>query len=1118
MTAGHAVPGVFQEIVDLPRLQRIFERFSRATGFTTALFSYPDQQIIFTTDWRDICTKFHRANPDAATHCLSSNRRLTGALQQQALNICPCENGLVDGATPVIVRGVHVASLATGQVFLAPPDEAVFRAQAERFGFDTEAYLAAMRDVPVVTEAQLRDALAFLSEMAAYIAEMALMNLEQQELAARQRVQEAQARATNDQLTALLNAMPDLLFEIDAEGRFLAVHTNDASRLYRTPEEFLGKTVQEVLPASIAIDVVAALARAANEGVVRNVEYALCMPGGTCWFEMAISRCDAAGQRFLAISRDITARMQTEQALRESRAQIDYLIDNTHDFILQVDMQGTYLFANKAAERFTGYRLDEVLGLNIATIIAPEYHALVFDRLRKREREEEVVERPYEIEILHRDGHRVWVELATTCIYDTAGRPVAVQGIARDISARKRDEQRLTRLRDCFLTFGPDPLANINQLTAVAGELLDATCALYNRLDGHVLHALGQWHTPPDFQPIDCPDGHICTDVIRHPSQAACVLRHLETTSYAYTDPNVGRYGLQTYVGIPVFFGEQAVGSLCVVYVDDVTPREDDLRLLSLIAMAIGVEELRMQALHDLAASEMRYRSVVNTIREVVAQTDLTGRLTFLNPAWTEITGFAIDASLGQQVQEFMLQEDRARNEADFALLIAGEVDFCRDVYRFVTATGHVRWIEVHARLICDANGVPMGTAGTMRDITEQHEAEATRLEMERRFLHAQKLESLGVLAGGIAHDFNNLLMAIIGNLDIALLNVSPAQKAYADIQRAIQASHRATDLTRQMLAYSGRGHFEVRAVHLSNLVRENAEIFRAAISRTVTFTLNATDALPPIIADPGQVQQVIMNLLTNASEAIGAQAGSIVLTTGTETCDAAYLQQSQLEKKPAPGSFVYLEVADTGCGMDPDTLAHLFDPFFTTKFTGRGLGMSAVLGIVQGHQGALFIDSTPGRGTRIRILFPTSAEAAREAPAAALATPEFASASQESPCLLVVDDDNTVRIPCIEMLQYLGYTVLGAADGEEALALCRTAAVDVVLLDLTMPRMDGVETFQAIRQEFPDLPVVLCSGYTAQEMAQRFTAEKPNGFLQKPYRIQDLRDMIDGILARPLP
>ena len=398
------------------------------------------------------------------------------------------------------------------------------------------------------------------------------------------------------------------------------------------------------------------------------------------------------------------------------------------------------------------------------------------------------------------------------------------------------------------------------------------------------------------------------------------------------------------------------------------------------------------------------------------------------------------------------------------------------------------------------------------QQIAGRKKAEQESLELERRLLHAQKLESLGILAGGIAHDFNNLLMAILGNLDLALRKLSPVSPARANIEQSAQAARRATDLTRQMLAYSGKGRFMMKAMDLSELVEENTHLFRSSVARTTSLDLHLDRSLPAIDADAGQVQQVIMNLITNASEAIGESAGRITITTGAQDCDAQCLRRNRIEDAPPAGRFVMLEVSDTGCGMDEQTQQRLFDPFFSTKAKGRGLGMSAILGIVRGHRGAVFVESGPGRGSTIRILFPALAEAPAVKDAAANANVADARTSSLNGTVLVVDDEEIVRNVCKEMVQSFGMQVLTASDGRDAVEMFRNSPgkISHVILDLTMPNMDGMTAFKELVRIRPGVKVILSSGYNEQDSIQRISDQGIAGFIQKPYSLAKLREALE--------
>ena len=395
-----------------------------------------------------------------------------------------------------------------------------------------------------------------------------------------------------------------------------------------------------------------------------------------------------------------------------------------------------------------------------------------------------------------------------------------------------------------------------------------------------------------------------------------------------------------------------------------------------------------------------------------------------------------------------------------------------------------------------------------VRDITERKRAEEEHRNMEQQLLHAQKLESLGVLAGGIAHDFNNILTSIIGNADLALMRLNKESPAADNLHRIEHAALRAADLAKQMLAYSGKGKFVIENIDLNMLMEEMLHMLEVSISKKAVLRLNQHKQLPFVEADATQMRQIVMNLVINASEAIGDRSGDIVITTGCMECDRSYLKDVWLDENLSAGQYVYLEIADSGCGMDKDTLAKLFDPFFTTKFTGRGLGMAAVLGIVRGHRGAIKVYSEVDKGTAFKILLPASGKTADisdcEAPA---------DDWQGSGTVLLVDDEETVRGVGTEMLQEFGFTTLTANNGREAVEIFRsTPGIAFVILDLTMPRMDGEQCFRELRLLDPDVKVIISSGYSEHEVARKFVGKGLAGFIQKPYKLSVLKEAIRGL------
>ncbi|MEM7113258.1 MAG: CHASE domain-containing protein [Chloroflexota bacterium] len=425
-------------------------------------------------------------------------------------------------------------------------------------------------------------------------------------------------------------------------------------------------------------------------------------------------------------------------------------------------------------------------------------------------------------------------------------------------------------------------------------------------------------------------------------------------------------------------------------------------------------------------------------------------------------------------------------------------------------------WVYLNSQgdeFLCDVRMVSLPSKsrnlvrGSIIDITER---ERTKKAMEQ----AQKLESLGVLAGGVAHDFNNLLVAMLGHTSLAMMRLSPTNPAYDHIAQAVKAAERAADLTQQMLAYSGRGHFRMQPMNLNLLIEENLHLFTSAISKNITLEQRLAYALPRVDADLGQMQQVIMNLILNGADAIGSKQGVVRITTDLCTLDEPSQAFSQQLNMLEPGTYIRLEVQDNGAGMDEQTLSRIFDPFFTTKETGRGLGLAAVQGIVRGHKGGLSVTSRPGEGTIFSLLLPVSKSEIDDD--FLLPLPEQVSVPEDS-LVLVIDDEAAVRNIVTDILEMAGIHTMVAANGESGIALYEQHQdeIDLVLLDLSMPGINGHETFVRLQRIDPDVNVVLSSGYDETDATVQFVGHGLSGFIQKPYDPKFFLNTIKGHLAK---
>ncbi len=530
--------------------------------------------------------------------------------------------------------------------------------------------------------------------------------------------------------------------------------------------------------------------------------------------------------------------------------------------------------------------------------------------------------------------------------------------------------------------------------------------------------------------------------------------------------------------------------------------------ILAAVAWSASLRRTVARRTAELKESEERLQGILDNAPMTIYMKDADGRYLLVNRQFEALVGRERhqmrDATDSEIFTPPQVAELRAR---DARVLDSGDIFRCEEV--FATAAGDRTFQSVRFPLHHVDGGV-YAVCAISADVTEQMRAENDRQKLEAQMQQTQKLESLGVLAGGIAHDFNNLLMVILGNTGYVLQDLAPESKTHARLLDVDTAGRRAAELCKQMLAYSGKGKFVIEPLDLSKLVEEMAHLLHASVSKKSELVQDLAPELPAFEADAAQIRQVVMNLITNASEALGEDSGTITLRTGVMECDESYLKQTYLAEELSAGTYVFLEVADTGSGMDRETRERIFDPFFSTKFVGRGLGLAATLGIVCGHHGALEVDSTPKQGTVFRVLFPAS-----EKP-----TPTHAAAPGKlsingDGTILVVDDEAMVRSVARRVLERAGYRVLTAGDGREGLEVFERHARDIslVLLDLTMPRMSGDEAVREMRRVKRDVRVLLTSGYNEREATGEITGPHLAGYIQKPYVAAALLDKVREVM-----
>jgi PAS domain S-box-containing protein len=467
-------------------------------------------------------------------------------------------------------------------------------------------------------------------------------------------------------------------------------------------------------------------------------------------------------------------------------------------------------------------------------------------------------------------------------------------------------------------------------------------------------------------------------------------------------------------------------------------------------------------------------RAIVESSEDAIISKTLDGTIQSWNHGAEQLYGYSEEEAVGKPIS-LVVPPDRRHEENEL-------IDRIREGERIkhfettrVRRDGRHIQVSLTISPIRDAKGEIVGISHIARDMSE-------RKEMEEQMRQAQKLESLGVLAGGLAHDFNNLLTGVLGNASLVQEDIDPGHVAQGRIREIIQASERAAVLVKQMLAYAGKGRFVVQRLSLSRQISETIPLIRASMAPAVNLDLRLDPSLPLVEADPAQIQQLVMNLAINAAEAVGQAAGTITIATSSREADT--------ERQ------VVLVVADTGCGMDEATKARIFDPFFTTKFTGRGLGLAAVLGIIRAQRGSIAVESKPGQGSTFTVVLP------------AVASSELSEGLEPQSelrgrgAILVVDDEELVRNMARFSLQRYGYNVETANNGQSALEIfaARPQDFDAVLLDLSMPAMNGEEAMRAVREIRADVPIILSSAFSEMEAVKRFGDCGVAGFVQKPY------------------
>ncbi len=794
---------------------------------------------------------------------------------------------------------------------------------------------------------------------------------------------------------------------------------------------------------------------------------------------------DGKPARMAGTHTDVSQRKKAEEALVKSESKYRLLAENMKDVIWGSDSNLGLEYLSPSVKDLLGYEPEEIMGVSFLDLLTTESRNRAQPFLDKRS-EFTMPHKPplqfsYEVEMIRKDGSRVWAEIVSNPVIESNGTLLGFQGVARDVSERKDSERALQESESMFRSYVESSPIGIFE-TDSDGRLVSANkaCSSVTGYSNETLLKSAIF----DFLPHETVP------------KVTAKFQRLMLSGYENADLEI-----ITFSGKIIWESVHAIklsDNRFLFYIIDITERkqaEENLKAAS---------NQTLQLMHSMISGFVVFESVFDESGQFV-----DCRYVLTNDAFGRILGISSEEVIGKTINEVWPDTEQAwiQNFKDVALSGIGKS----------FEMSHEPTRKCYYCTIYRPKESTDRTCLMFEDITERKQAQEELLEMERKLFQSQKLESLGVLAGGIAHDFNNLLAVIVGNIELAQESGFNSAEKELFLERAMSASMKSARLIRQMLDYSGKGAFELNDVNLSELVNNNIDMFRMSVPKNINLRVDGTEDDIFIKADLSQIQQVIMNLLINASEAIGGGTGAIEISTGAQYCNESVISQSLLPEKPKPQDMAFIRVRDDGSGMDVETVQRIFDPFFSTKFVGRGLGMSVVHGVVRGHTGVVTIDSEPGVGTTIVVYLPLlyrtrRADGAHDNVKPSASSTEEKSAEKNKLSVLVVDDEQEVLDLVLNQLQHLGCETLSAMNGKEALdVFSQNPQIDFVILDLIMPEMGGVETFDRLKALRPDMAVVICSGYNEEQIKDGFKSKfQPTAFVTKPYSLSTLKDLTE--------
>ncbi|WP_051327457.1 PAS domain S-box protein [Desulfatibacillum aliphaticivorans] len=1054
------------DVLDVDQIQSLMDDFHALTDIGVGIIDL-EGNVLVGTGWQDVCTKFHRVHPETALNCRESDTLLASTVEPGTFKLYKCKNNMWDMATPIVIGGRHAGNLFLGQFFFEDetPDVAAFREQARRYGFDEEAYLKAYLSVPRWSRKTVDQVMTFYCNLINLISRMSYAHIK---LA---RTSEA-LRQSEQLFRSFVENANDIVYALSAEGRFTYVSPNWLEFLGEPAERAVGKSFEPyVHPEDVHLCRAFLEKTVMNGGKQGGLEYRVRHHDGSWRWHMSKGspNRDESGKvtGYVGIARDVTEAKQAEEALKASEMRFKEMLRNVTSVAVQgYALDGAVSYWNHAAETFYGYTEEEALGQNlIDLIIPPAMREAVQTEMRQMAETGEAIP-PSELELMRKDGSPIQV-YSSHALVRLPGREPELFCIDIDLTEHKLAEKKLREEREQLL-------AIFNSIDEVIYISDPATHELL------YVNSYFQRMLPPDclgakcykiIQNLDSPCPFCTNDIILKQKPAS---HHWE-----FHNKHVDRH--------------YAIADRIISW-----PDGRDVRF----EIAIDITKRK-----HLERRNQVLANIIKRSQDFIGVADTDQAAYFVNPAGQAMVGLDGEEAVAQtRIEDYFLPDDLPylRNTILPAVMRdgrwAGEFRF----RHFKTGEAiPVLYDLFHTEDI--ATGDMTDLATITRNITERKQAEAEREQLHAQLTQAQKMESVGRLAGGVAHDFNNMLNVIIGYSELALDGMPPAHPFYESFREILDAAMRSSEVTRQLLAFARKQTIAPRVLDLNETLEGMLKMLRRLIGEDIRMIWKPGSETWFVRMDPSQLDQLLANLCVNARDAISS-GGEICISVHNEIVSPeACIPTPDLK----PGDYVLLSVKDNGCGMDRETMANIFEPFFTTKKPdrGTGLGLSTIYGIVKQNDGAVLVESEPGKGALFKIYLPRhgSPETASEALQAA----EPLEGKGET--VLLVEDEKAIISMAKSMLERSGYRVLTASSPQKALNLVDEFqdGIQLLITDVIMPGMNGKDLAEELKSRHPSLKVLFMSGYTADLIARHGVLEKDVHFLEKPFSQNKLAEQV---------